>query len=470
MKQSLLLRLLVGLCALTGFIACDKLDDTITTTPSRDCIVTSAIIGSVPRDVYCIGSRGQDSVYSTTVKGSDYAMVIDQINRRIYNTDSLPKGSRIDRLVFSTFASSGTTSIKSLTTGTDTIYSPSDSTDFSVEREITVFSPSNTSRTYRVQVFAHKEEGDSVALRDIYTIGSGSPLAEYTDCRALSDGDYILVYGSKADGSVSVIKTLRKAPDFTQSLPIDPINGVPLNLRSVRTFKGSYYALFGDILYSSPDGINDWKRTGKATDNIRFRSLAGSSKDSLYAGNDGKLYSSSDGETWQVSEADGYAPLPISDLQLESLPSRLGNNYEQLLLYGTTAEGKPAIWVKTVDLKNEYNFPWTDLPQESNTDEYKLPAFRYATLAVYDHCYLLGGMEGGRIASPRMSYDGGRSWPVGDVKTPVTLIGITAIGMTVDKDGYIWFVPTGAGSVYKGRHNRVGWATIPKEFQRPIRP
>lgn len=467
MKHNLLLRLVIGISGLAAVASCDTQNDSDNFVPSRDCIVSAAVLGNVTREMHCLSSKGQDSIYYTSVNGSYYPMAIDQVNRLIFNTDSLPKGCRADRIVFSTFNSSGTTAIKSLFTGQDTIYVPTDSTDFSREREVTVFSQSNTNRTYRIKVNVHREEGDSLIWHNVFTIHSGSPLSDNVDCHVLAQGEDLYIYGRPSDGSINLIKASRKHPDFNTAVTITPQGG-DLDIHSIRYFKGAFYSLIGNKLHTSSDGVTWISVTTNQTST--FSALAGSSSDTLYATANGKVISTADGTNWTLSAIDSDAPLPVTRLQAAVLPSHLGANYEQVLIHGLTETGKPTVWTKTIDLTGEYTFPWTDLPRTDELGTYALPDLEYPALAVYDNAFVLCGLKNGLLQTPYLSRDGGRSWTQREFRSPLSLIGTTCYGMTVDEDGFVWIIPAGAGNVYKGRHNRVGWITTPNIYQRPVRP
>lgn len=96
---------------------------------------------------------------------------IDAANRIIYNADSLPKGTKIDRLLVSlSYASGATAKIKVTDSSTmeDTTYtysseSTTDSIDFNGNVTVLVTAANNSATTeYRVKVNVHKVESDSL--------------------------------------------------------------------------------------------------------------------------------------------------------------------------------------------------------------------------------------------------------------------------------------------------------------------
>ena len=140
MKKYSIWTLIVAVLTSMAFTACDTSTSSSEVEVSRDCVITSATLGNLKREVKAKTSAGVDTTYIYTVTGGAYSLYIDQVNYRIYNPEYLPQGTRTDKLVFAEkgMVNTGTLSIKSLSTGNDTIFTPTDSTDFSVPREVTV--------------------------------------------------------------------------------------------------------------------------------------------------------------------------------------------------------------------------------------------------------------------------------------------------------------------------------------------
>ena len=137
-------RIFQVLCGLlmTGMLltSCLNSDDS-TTTYYDDMAIMSFSLGTLNRYLHTTTSAGKDSVYKTTYAGSAYKMSIDQLNHKIYNTDSLPIGTDIRRVVCSaTVRNNAVIYVKSLTSDTLNYFnSGSDSIDFSQPRLFRVF-------------------------------------------------------------------------------------------------------------------------------------------------------------------------------------------------------------------------------------------------------------------------------------------------------------------------------------------
>ena len=145
------------------FASCLKSSDEDTTT-YNDTAIVSFSIGTLNRYVTTKAKDGvTDSTYKVTVTGSAYKFYIDQQACRIYNVDSLPKGTDVAHVLCNVSSKNGgVVTIKSLTSDTLRYVSSTDSLDFTKQREFRVFSNSGTvSRAYTVSVNVHQEEADS---------------------------------------------------------------------------------------------------------------------------------------------------------------------------------------------------------------------------------------------------------------------------------------------------------------------
>lgn len=145
------------------FTACIT-DDTTQTEVSNECVLTGLKMGNMSKILKTKTKDGKrDSTYKVTVTATHYPLTIDQQQNTVYNVDSLPMHTELKKVVVSNLTAIGTYTIKLLVTGQDTILSTKDSLDFSRPREITIHGADGVSkRTYRIELRAHQEEGDSV--------------------------------------------------------------------------------------------------------------------------------------------------------------------------------------------------------------------------------------------------------------------------------------------------------------------
>jgi len=424
-----------------------------------ECVATGVTLGVLGRTLHTLSSTGADSTFKVNVQGALYPMSIDQLNHRIYNLDSLPVGTDVKHVVFSAFTTTGWTSIKTLGTRKDTLFSATDSTDFSVPREITVYATDGvSSRTYTVDVRVHRQWPDSATWTRL--VGSHALLAATTRQRALNvDGTFYAFVLS--DGAPALLTASGSRPSDWTSRRIDRPD---LEVRSVVHFKGRFYALAGGDLVTSEDGVT-WTADESLGVPQGTQALLAAGTDCLAAMADGKMYSSQDaGITWQEDALDSEAALlPAPE---EAACVRLGSAgdewYENLLLVGTR-QGTARVWKRDIDLMEGTVHPWVYFPPLEEND-YACPALKDATLLPYDGGTLLLGMTAAGGLSPfYLSKDNGRTWNSSLLKAPA-FGNVTGVAATVDADHYIYVFCSGTGDIWRGRINRLGWADEPSSF------
>jgi hypothetical protein len=133
--------------------ACLGSDDD-STTYYDDVAVSSFSLGTLNRYLHTTSSTGADSIYLTTLKGTEFTMTIDQLNHEIYNRDSLPYGTDVKHVVCSlSTRNNAVPYFKSMVSDTLWLYSTTDSMDFSQERLMRVFSSDGMhQRDYKVRL------------------------------------------------------------------------------------------------------------------------------------------------------------------------------------------------------------------------------------------------------------------------------------------------------------------------------
>ena len=456
MKKNSILSLVLALTAgLTLATACDTSSDVTESDSARDCLITSATMGTLKRQVHTVNAAGHDTIYTYTVTGGAYNLTIDQVNNRVFNEDSLPTGTRTDKLVFASssgISSSGTLTIKSLYSGKDTLYTYTDSTDFSVPREVSVYDTyGERKRTYTFDIRVHRQEADSVAWQQV---GANplSDVASFVKSRALAVGNTLYVFGQRADGKVQVVQTATSAPNFDGSAA--NISATALDVRSVTHFGGNFYALANGTLMQSAYAAGGWQ---PATSQHTFSAIAGSSADSLYAIADTQMWASANGTDWLPSTIDTDAQLPADgNVASATLPSRINKPSQMLVMVGIE-NGSANVWKHDIDSVGGFFTPWYNLPQTSELGAYACPVVQQHTLFGYDGNTVLAGLSAEGVVAPfYVSRDNGRTWRT-DVLTHPTLTGVTSLAATTDANNYIWLICGGTGAVYKGRINRLGW-------------
>ena len=241
------------LCVVALMQACNE-DSTYETTPSSDTTVYSFNF-SADKNVMA----QLDTVFFS----------IDLVEGKIFNADSMPYGTKINKLVPVLYmvdgAMSATFSFKTAN-GTDTVCdyltNPTDTIDFSNGPvTLTVLSPSGTfSRQYDVKVNVHKVKADSLSWGDSKFSSLPTSLAAVTAQHTVANNNGI--YCLTSDGSAFCLAhTQSPEEDNWQNSTVT----LPANA-DINTFSASgdnLYILDADgALYESADG-SAWTATGR---------------------------------------------------------------------------------------------------------------------------------------------------------------------------------------------------------------
>lgn len=464
MKKHPLLALLLTLLGVLQLTGCDTTSD-YTIELSRTCIVSEATLGSLNRSVTVRTAAGKDTTLTSTVTGANYPLYIDQVNNRIYNADSLPVGTDITKVTFSSITSSAYLLIKQIDTQKDTTFATTDSTDFSQSRIVSAVAADGVSRKdYTMELRVHKEEADTFSWQTVAS-GTASALTGMVDLLAVADSRQLYIYGKDADGAARVISTGTAVPEFSSSQLVDLPSGKQLNTRSVRLYKGVFFALATDgTLLQASVGNGRWT-TVPVSSPATFTALAGSSTDSIYALAADRIYASADAGKWTPCASEQGEALPADDVEIVCLPSHTDATYESVVLVGER-DGAMSVWKREIDMRGDFSFPWYSLPQSADLAGYGAPKLASSALLKYDDAALMVGvLTDGTISPFYLSRDFGRTWKTGELKHP-DMSGVTSMAAAVDADHYIWILCAGSNSVYKGRVNRLGWSQDSTRFEK----
>ena len=219
--------------------------------PSESSI-KSFSVGTLHQTFYGKDSNGNDSVYVDTVSYADVPFTIDQINRRIYNKDSLPKEVDITRVVTSISADNAVYYEKN---GKDTIWSSADSLDFTNNITLKVMAYSKIQNNfvfgepYTVTLNVHKLNPDSLVWKYF-----GNKKFEnnsiLTEQKAIYNNEEIYVFGKTANGEFKVNKASVTRGNITSDWEEVAINTTDVNIYSATAFNGKIYYIANDELYT----------------------------------------------------------------------------------------------------------------------------------------------------------------------------------------------------------------------------
>ena len=437
-----------------------------------DTAITAFTLGKLSLRVDSTTKDGKkDSVYYRKLDAKNYVFYIDQINKRVYNLDSLPYGVNQKKIVgtFST-RNAGVVTLKSLTSDSTAYYkNGQDSVDFTSERTFVVYSNSQKySQKYTVDVRVHKQKPNDFKWNNLATV---SAFASLQGLRVANAGSMVLVFGSTASGTVVYGSPIADGKSWAKLAPsFSPDANAWKNAVS---FNGTAYVLSGGRLWKSDDATS-WTDLGVAAS--AMSRLLGASNAGLHLlGTDGQLYLAKAGTTQIASQAlaasSGY--LPQQDFNMVVWNHSASDKTEQVVLLGNRTEAghagdsAPVVWGKVFEYGQASSTQkWAYY--NSLEAEPRLP--RMSNLQVVAHGPVLlavGGAGMGASSSVQalkdvyVSADGGLSWRTNRIYTMPTDIAknTTHFAMGTDKDNHIWLVCAGTGKVWRVRKNSVGWAT-----------
>ena len=287
------MRTLKNIClwlAAVGMMAsCLSSSDDNSSTLYNDAAITSFSLGTLKRTV-----TTADTTYTTTVTGSSYKFNISQVAewdeslgravRHIYNTDSLPTGTDVTRVVCTVASrNSGIVVVQDADSDTLRYYSSTDSLDFTKPRSFLVYSTDGTnSQEYLVKLNVHQEEANGFDWQLMATDWTpATPTTVLPDTiRQLLGGCTTEQYALSAD---SLLKVSRDGgltwvtdllDDTAELLPTDDVTLVsyPMALSD----STDYVLMAGRREVTATDGTKSWQsRVWRKIVDIRKQAVAG---------------------------------------------------------------------------------------------------------------------------------------------------------------------------------------------------
>lgn len=411
--------------------SCMSSNDSTTTTYS-DAAITSFTLGTLTRYLHTTSKSGGDSIYKRTITGSSYKFHIDQNLRLIYNTDSLPVGTDVSKVLCTIGSKNyGTIFIQDeADENSMTFYSSTDSINFTNPRKFYVYSNDNTGNhsDYIVKVNVHKEEAGEFVWNQLDV---SEELKELDDLEAYFWAGTMYLMGTVGEN--------------TKIYEVDK-NGKLIHNEEIKN--------------TLPPGIKRW---------------IGSTSNEVYAlSTDDKLMVSKDAlHTWQQDQLDDDESLiPVRDIAFVSYPLEYATNTEYALMVGNRDKDKypdddiAMVWRKIVD-NDEYapKGQWVYMGHLSDL-RYALPRMENLAIAKYDDCVVaIGGKGlGGCSLTPYEvmyeSRDEGITWKpstrfyfpeLEELATEHPIIDMTS------DESYLWLNCANTGQVWRGLLNTILW-------------
>ena len=266
---------------------------------------------------------------------------IDLANARIYNPDSLPKGTHINKMLINVTMAEGTTAKINFRTdaGTDTVFdfvnSDNDTINFAngpVILKVTSFDEKVT-LDYEIKVNVHEMVPDSLAWGDMaYTTLPGGLAA--TGQHTVMKGENVACFVIDAQGNLVVTENTSDALAF----------GTPKSLgKAPEGFDINTITLMGDDIYAVADGRLCRYDDGAWTDLAPMTWIYGVYTDNQLIGTNGSVIS-----TWPATTTTAVpADMPVSGAsEMLVYTSEWTTHPLAIIIGGTKSNGEPtgATW------------------------------------------------------------------------------------------------------------------------------
>ena len=437
--------------------SCLSSDET-TVEYTHDTAITAFSLGSLDR--YTKTKAGKDTLLKANVKGSDYKFYIDQAQRKIYNVDSLPAGTRT-AAVLATITSKNSSPVilmhakQTANLDSAAYYSSTDSINFSEPRLIRVYSSDYSAYAeYQVTVNVHKELPYEFKWHELAQ--NNSQLAAFSDLKAVACGDDIYVFGKTAEGT-KVLKSAINDGSAWSSITMKV--GLSSDAyQSAVALDGQLYISDAGKVYASADA-ETWT---EASVNADIKQLIGASSKNLYAYTATGISVSKDkGVSWEAEKLDKDADyLPTQNISMNVAGVLSAKDVENVMLLGTRDKALndtvATTWLRTVDYANE-DGQWNYLEIENNKSG-KMPWLDQVITCAADTGFVALGSNGKWYKSQ----NAGLTWKQDKmVVLPAKFATEGRFAFCRDKQHYYWIIRN--GYVWRGRFNIDGWSKEDKE-------
>lgn len=445
--------LFVASCVITSCLDDDGVEYEYSSSAS---ITAFAIADSILTD-YQTTLNGKDTTLTASVVGTDYPFVIDQNSGDIYNPDSLPVGTDISKVVVDITADN----YVFIVAETDSLWEEEDSLDFRSPIHFKVLSQAGAfGKVYTVQINVHQQEPDSM----VWTRMAGSDFStDIAKQKAVYLNGHIYVFAEQ-NGQVNLTST--STDDGRQWSPLQPTDlPTQADLTSAVVWKGQFYMLAGQELYTSADALT-WGKV--ETDQTFGRLIAAADQGAvklIAADTENHYIESFDGLSWKQA---GELPENFPTNRFSSISYELNTNssLSRIVLIGDGGLASDTTNVVWSQLTSETD--WTDIIPADLDDA--CPKLENATLLRYDNkLYTFGGKgQDGEALTPfgrvYESVDNGITWaPITEqVMFPETFGDLYEqaegeYSCVVDDEQRIWLMWSRTGEVWRGRINRLGF-------------
>ena len=450
MKKSLAIYLSMLALVLTSCF--DDVDDSVS---SPYALLKSFGIGNITCEYPVFASDGADSTEIRTLQGASCLFSINQVTGDVYNADSLPFATRVDKVVVS-MQLSGYAQIYVDSTDTFENFLSTDSLDFTTPRKFRITSGDDEYyKDYTVSVNVHQVDPERMAW-DVY-----EPLDSVsTPLRVLEFNNRMCLFTEKEEQLMFAESSLTGEPSWSEACPLE---GLPADaaVATIQRFGNSLYLAAADGVYVSADA-KKWSLC-YAVD-VALAIVGASDDDRMWVATTDSLFSTTDGVSY-VNEGALPAGFPVYGVSIASYKLNHNSDILRYMLVGYAdkeMQGKSSVWSRLSTEK-----VWTKYENENNA--FSSPSLKGLTVMRYDNSlYAIGGAgvaqseNVGAFSSFYISRDNGITWKAPEgfyQRIPADLKGNDApFVATVDSGNVMWIVCAGNNPVVcKGIINRLGF-------------
>lgn len=439
--------LLVVCLSLTSCISNDSVENTYNENLS---LLTFAI-----KDIKTTIGEGDDAK-TFTVKGSDYDFSISQYGTRlIFNTDSLPYQTNLEKVVTNVTASGNITYSETLgdNAGTEKVWNSTDSINFTGPVYFTIHHADGVNKKkYKVNIFAHNVNPDTLMWKRYET--TNFPINVFQKIKAVSYNQRIYIFGNTSETQLKVTSS-SNATTWETPVTLDGLEA-KAELNSILSFDGKLYTTANNLVYSSTDAIH-WAKVNNASNCEKL--IGTNSTQIIGINNNHFVYATLDASNQTINwqESNETLPTHFATDYYSSSHQKLAsnNNLEQTVLLGSNSQ----IWSKLIREES-----WTHYTSETKTACPILENIQFINYA--DYLYAIGGkgtFNGEEIeafSSFFESKDKGHTWHKKTTNMTLPDDFKTISGeytCIVDGEKYIWFIQNDSKIIWKGKINRLSF-------------
>lgn len=405
---------------------------------------------------------------TVTYAADNFQFTIDQVSRLIYLRDSLPFGSRIDKMPI-TITSAGAYGVLLEDEGNggerETVWNSTDSLDLTEPVRIKVYASDEVSaRVYTIKVSVHQVEPDSLVWHKVSDSFSSGAVTGST--RTLVLGDELVTLAA-TDGGVAVYKNSWRNPSASWTETLLGADMADAVVGSAQVFGGQILVVnsAGRVM-ASADGISWSEMALGGTVEALVGAVTVDGVDNLVAivddGGTRQFRLTGDGQSWTDDAGAVPEAFPIGNFTGFELPLATNSRQHRLCVMG--AEDPEAA------LNDTTSFAWYTLDglrwtEMEGASTLRLPKLTLPTLLHYaGETWAFGSGDGDKLSRLFTSEDYGLVWreKTRDARLDYSFEGRTAYSSAVDGDGWIWMVFSSedglSDEVWRGRVNRLGFA------------